>query len=219
MALQGHIEYLRRVLKSTEYERNDARRERDEAWRERDRTWREVGDANGERDRAWREKGDADGERDNARKERDEAYGEREKARKERDDANTELGQLREKLKTASSELVAMKAERAQLQEQLNVLLGRGADNGGAIGEGSGGQAAMIQQLYLRQRHGQSMNAVQNDETREHRIGRYVQYAGLAKADMLFWETMVETESRLEGLIAPRDMSRFYGSLLIWRAW
>ena len=89
--------------------------------------------------------------RETKRGRRADAYGERDKARKERDDANAELDQLREQLKTASSELVTMKTERAQLQEQLDASLGRSGGNGGETGEGSGEQAMMIQQLYLRQ--------------------------------------------------------------------
>ena len=126
--------------------------------------------------------------------------------RKERDDANAERDQLREQLKTVNSKLLKMNAERAQLQEQLNALQGQGGGNGGGSREGGGGQAMMIQQLYQRQRNGQLLAAVQKDERREHRIERYIQYAGLAKADLLFWETMVETESRLEGSITARYM-------------
>ncbi|RPA89737.1 hypothetical protein L873DRAFT_1849168 [Choiromyces venosus 120613-1] len=170
MALQGHIEYLRGVLKRTEDERDNLYRERDNAYRER---------------------GDA--------------YKARDHAQKERDNATAERDQLREQSKTVNGEFLKISAERAQLQEQLNALLGHGGGDGGGGGDGRGGQAMMVQQLYQRQRNERLVDAVQKDEIREHRVGRYVQYAGLAKADMLFWETMIETESRLEGLITARD--------------
>lgn len=193
MALQGHIEYLRGVLKRTEDERDNA--------------WRENGDAHREKDKARQEKDAACRERDQARKEKADANAERDKLREQLKTVNTELATMKaerapllEQLQTVNGELATTKVERAQLQEQLNVSQGRGGGNGG---EGSGGQAMMTQQLYLRQRQ---LDTVQSDETRRHRVERCVQYAGLAKADMLFWETMIETESRLEGLITARDM-------------
>jgi len=218
MALQGHIEYLRGVLKRTEDER--------------DRSY-------GEKDHIWRQKEDACRERDQARGERDGASAERDKLRQQLNTVNTELvttkekrAQLQEQLRTACTELATMKEERAQLQEQLKTvnaelvtmkeeraqLQERLRTVNTERGEGSGGQVMMTQQLYLRQR--QLMEAAQNEEVRAQRVERYVQYAGLAKADMLFWETMIETESRLEGLITARDVwSWVYGCLLIWRAW
>ncbi|KAG0639072.1 hypothetical protein HOY80DRAFT_1137056 [Tuber brumale] len=164
MALQGHIEYLRGVLKRTEDQRDHLY---------------------GERDNAFRERGDA--------------YQARDQAHKERDNANAERDQLREQLKTVNGEFLKISAERAQLQERLNALLGEGGGDGGGSGDGKGGQAMANQQLYQRQKNKQLVETAQKDELPEHRVARYVQYAGLAKADMLFWETMIETEGRLEG--------------------
>ena len=123
--------------------------------------------------------------------------------RKERDDANAERDQLREQLKTVKGELVAEEACRARVQGRLNALLrGQG-------GSGGGSRAVTIQQLHHSHRllHEQLMEAVQNDEVRDHRGGRYDRYAQLAEAEMKFWETMTETE----GLITARHGVGFTG--------
>ena len=68
--------------------------------------------------------------------------------------------------------------------------------------KGSERRATTIRELRqsLRIVHEQLLDAAQNDEMRQHRLELYVQYAGLAKAEMWFWQMMVDTG----GLITAR---------------
>jgi len=193
MALQAHIEYLRQVLARTEHERNSA-------WGDKDRLEKEKNAVVGERDRLAGEKNTTETLKNEMERERDQVKTERDQVKAERD-------KLEERLKEADAELKEVRQERDQFQGQLKVLQGqKQGEDSGIIATGGGQVDNNVQDgrwmgrmLHeLDQRRRLLMDIAQKDETSELRVRRYVHYVGFAKADMLFWENMIETEARLE---------------------